>query len=277
MRTKKQYYKIYPDGNYMKYVFDHYKRKLKKYFIDVPYNTYLCIRFPFLYPRNRFSDAHYTNWKLREKQRKIFEKWSNYSKAHVQDYISKFGDKCIFMDAYVKTEYVMCFASFKDRFLYRTCAILERFLSIFHCLPSYSELDDMPDGWRKRFGIQFCKELKEAIHKCKDKTYRSKFRIVDIKEKFGTLRVYVNLCSDEVDRVIQKYEYISQYVCVTCGEDAVKKTTGWICPYCEKCLPDNQIWVWIQPIYGWTSSDKEKYNKEVYDEIDDRLQKLNEK
>ena len=27
-------------------------------------NCYLCIRFPFLYSRNRFSGLHYTNWKI---------------------------------------------------------------------------------------------------------------------------------------------------------------------------------------------------------------------
>ena len=27
-------------------------------------STYLCLRFPFLYPRNRFTGLHHTNWKL---------------------------------------------------------------------------------------------------------------------------------------------------------------------------------------------------------------------
>lgn len=29
-------------------------------------STYLCIRYPFLYPRNRFTGKHYNNWKLHQ-------------------------------------------------------------------------------------------------------------------------------------------------------------------------------------------------------------------
>ena len=36
--------------------------------------TILCIRFPFLYPRNYFSDKHYTNWTLGLKKTDAHEK-----------------------------------------------------------------------------------------------------------------------------------------------------------------------------------------------------------
>ena len=81
------------------------------------------------------------------------------------------------------------------------------------------------------------------------------FAILDIKEKYGRLVIYTNGVSPEVDRVLKKYEYISQFVCVTCGEDAVKQTLGWICPYCEDCKPDNQLYVHFGhngfKYYGW--------------------------
>mgnify|MGYP003310314085 CR=1 FL=1 len=34
-------------------------------------STILCLRFPFLYPRNRFTDKHYNNWVLQQ-QIKLF-------------------------------------------------------------------------------------------------------------------------------------------------------------------------------------------------------------
>lgn len=233
---------------------------IKKYTYDVIKSTYLCIRFPFLYPRNRFTDKHYNNWKLSKKYTNIYKKWSNYAHKHVHDYINKFGNECVFLDdSEVKSEYVMKLATLKDKFLYYYYRFLESFYGFFHILPTYTELDSMDKGWRKRFGIQFCKELKSAINKSSDKEYKKNFRILQIKEKWGKFVCYVNQYTPEVERVINKYEYISQYVCITCGEDAVKKTMWYISPYCEKCLPKNEgYWLWINPVYGWS---KEKYKE----------------
>ena len=48
--------------------------------LKIVYNTIkssiLCIRFPFLYPRNRFTGNHYDCWKIIEYHR------SNYTKAN---------------------------------------------------------------------------------------------------------------------------------------------------------------------------------------------------
>ena len=38
-------------------------------------SVYLCLRFPFLYPRNRFTDRYYNNWKIQEK----VDKWKKES------------------------------------------------------------------------------------------------------------------------------------------------------------------------------------------------------
>ena len=259
MLTRRQYNRIYKSGRYSDYVVNHFKRKLKKYTVNLVNSTCLCIRFPFLYPRNRFSDRHYTNWKLRKKGQNIYNKWLDFAKENIQLYIDKFGEDCTFLDtSYVKHDYIMKLACFKDKFLYKFYDICENVLGWFHCIPTFTELDDMPDGWRKRFGIQFCKELKEAIKKCPDKTYRKQFRITQIKEKFGELRVYVNNVSPEVDRVIKKYEYLSQYVCIRCGEDADRKTLGWISPYCMKHVPEHETWKYIENIYGWKTFKNDK-------------------
>ena len=267
MYTRKRYKKIYRNGKYGNYLIQYFKSELKKYTIDLIKSTYLCIRFPFLYPRNRFSDKHYTNWKLSTKKQKIFNKWLTYSETHIDEYKSKFLDCTFLNDTCVKANFILKLATFNDRFLYKFYDILENVIGYFHCLPTYTELDGMSDGWRKRFGIQFCKELKEAIKKCPNKNYMKEFRIMDIKEKWGKLVIYTSGTTNEVNRVIQKYEYISQFVCITCGEDAIKKSLGWISPYCEKHLPNNQKWIWINPVYGWSNFEHEKYNDKVKGEM----------
>lgn len=247
--------------------------KVKNTFVSI----YLCIRFPFLYPRNRFSGKHYTNWALSDKRGDVYRKWSDYAKEHKNEYYEKYGIDCLWFlcaesvlevneenmkKVIVKSDYVLKSATWIDRFKYWWYGFLNDFLGIFHCIPTYNELDAMPEGWRKRFGIQMCKELKHAILHSGGRRYMKDFRIEQIKEKYGTLRFYVSGETDEVSRVIAKYEYISQFVCVDCGEDAVKQTMGYICPYCEKCLPENYEWIWIDPVYGYSSLSKQKENEE---------------
>lgn len=264
MYTKKKFKKMRPNDSYIKYDIKEIKNKIKKYTCDTPKSIYLCLRFPFLYPRNRFSGKHYTNWKLRNKCSEIFKKWSVWSGEHTDEYVKKFGEQCTFMDGHcVKVEYILKLATLKDRFLYWWYNTYENILGIFHCIPTYTELDAMDKGWRKRFGIQFCKELKHAILKSGGKKYMKDFRITQIKEKWGQFECYVNMYSPEVSRVIEKYGYISQYVCVECGDDGVKKTIGWICPYCEKHLPENQNWIWIDPVYGWSNPEHKEYNENI--------------
>jgi len=54
---------------------------------------------------------------------------------------------------------------------------------------SYTELDDLPDGWRIAWGDQICEEIKEELVKY---DFLDKYRITQIKEKYGTLRWYDN-------------------------------------------------------------------------------------
>lgn len=247
-------------------------RKIKNTIVS----SYLCVRFPFLYPRNRFSGKHYNNWGLRKKQADIYGKWSKYAEEHKYELYKKYGVESLLFfpsdqifevneesvkKAFVNGEYVMKIATLRDRFVFWSYSFFEKLLSIVHCVPTYNELDAMPVGWRKRFGVQMCKELKRAILHSGGREYMRGFRIEQIKEKYGELCVYVNRTTDEVARVISKYEFISRLVCVGCGEDAVKETAGYISPYCEKCLPKDSEWFWIDPIYGYSSPDKKEENK----------------
>lgn len=53
----------------------------------------------------------------------------------------------------------------------------------------YTELDDMPKGWRIAFGEQMCEELKQELIKF---NYLDDYEITQVKEKWGSLRWYDN-------------------------------------------------------------------------------------
>lgn len=94
---------------------------------------------------------------------------------------------------------------------------------------SYTELDAMPEGWRKAFGIQLCKELKEALGKD-----IVNYRIAQIKEKYGELCWYDFGGNDKTFDVISKYETISANTCIKCGQPGKLDFDGWILPLCEE-------------------------------------------
>ena len=100
---------------------------------------------------------------------------------------------------------------------------------------SYTELDAMPDGWRKAFGLQMCEEVKQELIKINK---MDEFRIAQIKEKFGELRFYTNWVTDEIEAIINKYTKLSRKTCINCGKPATVITTGWISPFCNDCVKD---------------------------------------
>lgn len=188
--------------------------------------TILCIRFPFLYPRNRFTDKHYTNWKLHRLQ----------GEAHKKAFkiAGEFGNK----DNPAHIEKVSNWWAFVEKF-YR---FLECCIGVFHIIPSYTELGALDKGWRKAFGIYICKDIKRALLADGGWKRLRMYRIDQIKEKFGELCWYDHGGNEETDNIIAKYTYISRHTCITCGKSADYVTKGWVEPYCREHLPE-----WIDP------------------------------
>ena len=79
--------------------------------------------------------------------------------------------------------------------------------------PGFTDYDLLPDGWRKAFGPALLKDLKAALKK-----HPYDFYFTDIKEKYGTLRLYANAYSDEVQEVLSHYEGLSSKYCICCGD-----------------------------------------------------------
>ena len=101
---------------------------------------------------------------------------------------------------------------------------------------AWTELDDMPDGWRKAFGRQMCEEIRRVLVKA---NYLYDYRIVQIKSKWAELRWYDNGAPSsiyhELQDVIDKYTELSRKTCICCGRPATKLSCGWIDPFCTEC------------------------------------------
>lgn len=103
-------------------------------------------------------------------------------------------------------------------------------------------LDELPIGWLIAFGEDMCNELLEALG-----SYVDNFIIIQVKEKFGEMRIYYYFdCTEDneeiksvqykVDIIIDKYSVLSYKTCVDCGAPAdVRTVGGWIAPYCDRC------------------------------------------
>lgn len=298
-----------------------FKYRIKKC-IKLPNNIYLCIRFPFLYPRNRFSGKHevYISWimKLYNKlHKKSVDKFILSYKFHKDpeefkgsnfnykdsNYIICLTDKGILkifgsnesvefnLQQHVGKDFkllgielsknfigdpIICYhvsknevsvhnygfafktlEIVKNKFYHRLSNILdwiyENIIQPVCFIPTYTELDAMPKGWRKCFGISICKEIKASLkrHNC-----LKEYRITQIKEKFGGLRWYDAGAPEEVNKIIQKYEYISEKTCIVCGRPAAKISRGWISPYCDDCYKpryQDESYSVFKDWYGWIS------------------------
>ena len=91
--------------------------------------------------------------------------------------------------------------------------------------------DDMPEGWYKAFGKEFTRELLNELEKA---DCFNDFEIVQIKEKYGGLRIYVGGAPKSVHQLIDKYEELSYSYCQICGKPGKVYDNGWImvlCPY----------------------------------------------
>lgn len=97
-----------------------------------------------------------------------------------------------------------------------------------------SHLDCMPRGWRLSFGSELCKEIRKALD---ESDCLSDYTILQVKEKYGALRWYDAGGPAEVSKIVEKYARISEQTCIRCGKLATRITTGWICPFCDDCLP----------------------------------------
>ena len=103
-----------------------------------------------------------------------------------------------------------------------------------YCNFDYTLLDDMPSGWRERFGLQMCADIKQALEE--NNIAIELYKVFQVKEKFGELCWYDNDICEDVKKIVDTYCFISKYVCCNCGDIRdVKMSNDWVYPYCAKC------------------------------------------
>lgn len=277
------------------------KSFIKKRILKPIRSIYLCIRYPFLYPRNRFTGKHYNNWKLHEyhvdnykkcvniitvtlfnekdfdtkklnlslngyyyrilngvikifHNRKLIKSISicDITKSYSSiinigfiDVNGKIGLDIVFDDKTVLSRHFLFINHVVNRWRYFKIKVADFLndyvLQVLHCIPTYTEFDVMEHecpGWYKRFGKQLLKDMKKQLKKDK---FLYDFRITQIKEKYGELRLYCEAASIEMYNLIDSYTEMSRHICIECGKDAdvITSPYGWQCPYCSDCYEKN--------------------------------------
>lgn len=93
-------------------------------------------------------------------------------------------------------------------------------------------LNELPEGWHKLF-LLYCKNLRPYLlnSNCLDK-----FRFSQLKEKYGTIRLYDFGCPQNAHYLSSLYEAYSAFVCYDCGKPSSWKTYGYITYVCNNCV-----------------------------------------
>jgi len=102
------------------------------------------------------------------------------------------------------------------------------------------------DGWFKLIW-DLCENIEKELIKeeenldPKEKTVdllrgEYKFRVTQVKEKYGSLRFYVSSATDKIFELINKAESKSCTTCEVCGADAkLGQKNGWYTTLCVDC------------------------------------------
>ncbi|UMZ73020.1 hypothetical protein [Natranaerofaba carboxydovora] len=100
------------------------------------------------------------------------------------------------------------------------------------------------DGWYELIK-DMCDEIKAYLQDNPEKT--EKFKIENISEKYGELRVCfrgVDIETEkEIDKIVLYYDKLSKKICEECGCPGVlrEKESGWLKTLCNDCVKKNKF------------------------------------
>lgn len=81
-----------------------------------------------------------------------------------------------------------------------------------------------------------CSELTVILKEVPKTNEEEQFRCVQCKEKYGSLRVYVENATEKIYDAIEKFEQISRTTCERCGSRSeIFKKGMWLYNMCEEC------------------------------------------
>lgn len=126
----------------------------------------------------------------------------------------------------------------------------------------WSELSDLDRGWRKAFGVEICEDIRTVLLAAGGEHALESYRIVEIKEKFGSMRWYSTFDADDLPTsgprleaigangfrtgsgidsdpwkwlsfVEEFYCALAGFICIFCGGvENVRRTRPWVLPVC---------------------------------------------
>lgn len=84
------------------------------------------------------------------------------------------------------------------------------------------------DGWEPLLRITF-EKIEPLIQKMADNVADKEFMpsVSQVKEKFGTLRIYMHFADDEIFEIINKAGIDSEYICEMCSKQGHLVGKGW--------------------------------------------------
>ena len=88
------------------------------------------------------------------------------------------------------------------------------------------------DGW---FDLlrRLCERLESVVTEA-EKRSGPPFRVLQVKEKFGSLRFYPNYSNDAIAALFGDAEVESTRTCEICGKPGIRRIAGWIRTRCDE-------------------------------------------
>ena len=102
-------------------------------------------------------------------------------------------------------------------------------------------LDEVPYGWQQ-FSLIYFEKIEKILN---DHNANDYLRIIEVKEKWGKLRIYYSFVNnskheqnkwiEDIDRLFATLENESWKICIDCGRQANYQTNDYVIPVCDKC------------------------------------------
>ena len=102
-------------------------------------------------------------------------------------------------------------------------------------------LDEVPYGWQQ-FALIYFEKIEKILN---DHNANDYLRIIEVKEKWGKLRIYYSFVNnskheqnkwiEDIDRLFATLENESWKICIDCGRQANYQTNDYVIPVCYKC------------------------------------------
>ena len=84
-------------------------------------------------------------------------------------------------------------------------------------------------------------DLQKEIDRHKDSDWIKEFKVLQVKEKYGTLNFYVSHLDDDIAVLIDKAENKSKKTCEICGKRGqIRVRNKWFMARCNKCYDEGK-------------------------------------